>query len=57
MDREAYERLKTEKLDSSLGDERVASFLAGKFEAGEKESRSRLSEEPSWVYNIWTYHF
>jgi hypothetical protein len=54
MDREAYEKLRGGDHRMVGSDSKIASFLVNKFEEGQAEA---LSDDPTWIYNIWTYRF
>lgn len=55
IDRDAFEKIEAGAIGELAGEDRLAAFLANKFRDGEREAS--LSQEPSWVYNIWTFIF
>ena len=57
VSRGAYQKMKSGAFVAGGGDERVASFLANKFEEGEREQRALTGDDPAWLYTIWTYRF
>ena len=54
MDRKAYEKLRSGEHRMVGDDSKLASFLVNKFEEGKAEA---MSDEPTWIFNIWTYRF
>lgn len=54
MDRAAYDQLRAGNHALVGSDSKVASFLVNKFEEGQADA---MSDEPTWVYNFWTYRF
>lgn len=56
LDREAYESLKSGNASFVAGDDKLASFLVNQFDEDEAAAKA-AADEPTWIYNIWTYTF
>ena len=54
MDREAYEKLRSGEHRMIADESKLASFLVNRFEEGQADA---MSDEPTWIFNIWTYRF